>query len=101
MAKRTCGACKTSHLKCDGQRPCTRCLKRRIGHLCGDPVQVQCELFPPDPQYFPGEKLGEAYSHIFDQEQRIHTRHYDSEASCAFVQEFNRKQYVIIITLFI
>ncbi|KAI9882236.1 MAG: hypothetical protein M1823_006015 [Watsoniomyces obsoletus] len=31
-----CIYCRRSHMTCDLQRPCTRCIKRSIGHLCHD-----------------------------------------------------------------
>ncbi|QLL30928.1 hypothetical protein HG536_0A07430 [Torulaspora globosa] len=33
---RSCVFCRRSHLICDDQRPCTRCVKRDIAHLCTD-----------------------------------------------------------------
>ncbi|CAO1638175.1 unnamed protein product [Sympodiomycopsis kandeliae] len=31
-----CVYCRRSHMTCDSQRPCKRCIKRDIGHLCHD-----------------------------------------------------------------
>lgn len=31
-----CLYCRRSHMTCDLNRPCTRCIKRNIGHLCHD-----------------------------------------------------------------
>lgn len=31
-----CLYCRRSHMTCDLERPCTRCVKRNIGHLCHD-----------------------------------------------------------------
>ena len=31
-----CVYCRRSHMTCDLQRPCARCVKRDIGHLCHD-----------------------------------------------------------------
>ncbi|CAN6653164.1 regulator of drug sensitivity 2 [Trichomonascus vanleenenianus] len=31
-----CVYCRRSHMTCDSQRPCGRCIKRNIGHLCRD-----------------------------------------------------------------
>ncbi|CDR38399.1 CYFA0S02e01244g1_1 [Cyberlindnera fabianii] len=31
-----CVYCRRSHMICDEKRPCTRCVKRDIGHLCHD-----------------------------------------------------------------
>lgn len=33
---RSCVFCRRSHLVCDDQRPCTRCINRDIAHLCTD-----------------------------------------------------------------
>lgn len=34
--KRACIFCKRSHMPCDVSRPCKRCIKRKIAHLCKD-----------------------------------------------------------------
>ncbi|KAL3232213.1 Regulator of drug sensitivity 2 [Nakaseomyces bracarensis] len=31
---KSCIFCRRSHVNCDRQRPCSRCIKREIGHLC-------------------------------------------------------------------
>merc|ERR1712230_183857 len=31
-----CVYCRRSHMTCDLERPCKRCIKRNIGHLCND-----------------------------------------------------------------
>ncbi|CAO1615394.1 unnamed protein product [Parajaminaea phylloscopi] len=31
-----CVYCRRSHMTCDSERPCKRCIKRDIGHLCHD-----------------------------------------------------------------
>ncbi|KAL1972642.1 hypothetical protein VTN31DRAFT_7056 [Thermomyces dupontii] len=31
-----CVYCRRSHMTCDSERPCSRCIKRNIGHLCHD-----------------------------------------------------------------
>lgn len=31
-----CIYCRRSHMTCDSERPCQRCIKRNIGHLCHD-----------------------------------------------------------------
>jgi len=37
-----CVYCRRSHMTCDLERPCARCVKRDIGHLCHDePREVQ------------------------------------------------------------
>lgn len=33
---RACVFCQRSHMTCDVRRPCQRCVRRRIGHLCHD-----------------------------------------------------------------
>lgn len=33
-----CIYCRRSHMTCDVNRPCQRCIKRKIGHLCRDEV---------------------------------------------------------------
>lgn len=34
--KNACEFCQRSHITCDNERPCQRCIRRRIGHLCAD-----------------------------------------------------------------
>eukprot|EP01130_Rhizamoeba_saxonica_P001613 TRINITY_DN11497_c0_g1_i1.p1 TRINITY_DN11497_c0_g1~~TRINITY_DN11497_c0_g1_i1.p1 ORF type:complete len:119 (-),score=16.45 TRINITY_DN11497_c0_g1_i1:166-522(-) len=29
-----CTACRKAHVKCDAGRPCTRCVKKGIAHMC-------------------------------------------------------------------
>jgi PAS domain-containing protein len=36
-----CIYCRRSHMTCDLERPCTRCIKRNIGHLCHDEPREQ------------------------------------------------------------
>jgi len=36
-----CLYCRRSHMTCDLERPCTRCIKRNIGHLCHDEPRDQ------------------------------------------------------------
>ncbi|GAA5899245.1 hypothetical protein JCM8208_001595 [Rhodotorula glutinis] len=31
-----CRFCRRSHMQCSGERPCARCIKREIAHLCTD-----------------------------------------------------------------
>ncbi|KAF9585603.1 hypothetical protein BGW38_001594 [Lunasporangiospora selenospora] len=40
-----CVYCRRSHMTCDDGRPCQRCIKRNIGHLCHDEPKP-----PPPPQ---------------------------------------------------
>ncbi|GAA5976929.1 hypothetical protein JCM10908_005683 [Rhodotorula pacifica] len=39
-----CRFCRKSHMQCSGERPCARCIKREIAHLCTD-----APLPPPTP----------------------------------------------------
>ncbi|KAK6528387.1 hypothetical protein TWF281_009628 [Arthrobotrys megalospora] len=41
-----CVYCRRSHMTCDDERPCTRCVKRNIGHLCRDEVRDAKRLKP-------------------------------------------------------
>ncbi|KIJ37018.1 hypothetical protein M422DRAFT_232009 [Sphaerobolus stellatus SS14] len=34
-----CVYCRRSHMTCDSGRPCQRCIKREIGHLCHDEIK--------------------------------------------------------------
>src|SRR5271170_6405968 len=34
-----CLYCRRSHMTCDSARPCARCVKRNIGHLCHDELK--------------------------------------------------------------
>jgi len=36
-----CLYCRRSHMTCDEGRPCQRCIKREIGHLCHDEPRTQ------------------------------------------------------------
>lgn len=33
---KSCVFCRRSHIVCDGKRPCARCVKREIAHICKD-----------------------------------------------------------------
>ncbi|KAK4221468.1 meiosis protein SPO22/ZIP4 like-domain-containing protein [Podospora fimiseda] len=39
-----CLYCRRSHMTCDLERPCTRCVKRNIGHLCHDEPRDQASV---------------------------------------------------------
>ncbi|RFU24384.1 hypothetical protein B7463_g11955, partial [Scytalidium lignicola] len=41
--KKACVYCRRSHMTCDAERPCTRCIKRNIGHICRDEPQMTAE----------------------------------------------------------
>lgn len=44
-----CIYCRRSHMTCDLDRPCARCIKRSIGHLCHDePREKGAKSEPPD-----------------------------------------------------
>lgn len=40
IVKRSCIFCRRSHVNCNEQRPCARCIKRNIAHLCRDDPQI-------------------------------------------------------------
>lgn len=42
-----CIYCRRSHMTCDAGRPCQRCIKREIGHLCRDEAKLQKEGHSP------------------------------------------------------
>ncbi|SCV05774.1 LANO_0H14884g1_1 [Lachancea nothofagi CBS 11611] len=50
---RACVYCRRSHMICDEQRPCTRCVRRNIAHLCHDEesghLQVEKTGLEPNP----------------------------------------------------
>ncbi|KAI9251042.1 hypothetical protein BY458DRAFT_524129 [Sporodiniella umbellata] len=41
-----CVYCRRSHMTCDEGRPCQRCIKRSIGHLCHDEVKTSNHSTP-------------------------------------------------------
>ncbi|ORY24907.1 hypothetical protein LY90DRAFT_514377 [Neocallimastix californiae] len=49
-----CVVCRKSHISCDNKRPCTRCVKKGIAHLCHDAPKKgsnmmdcnSCPIFP-------------------------------------------------------
>ncbi|SMN22141.1 similar to Saccharomyces cerevisiae YPL133C RDS2 Transcription factor involved in regulating gluconeogenesis and glyoxylate cycle genes [Maudiozyma saulgeensis] len=40
VMRRSCVFCRRSHVNCDDHRPCARCIKRNIAHLCSDTVDM-------------------------------------------------------------
>ncbi|KZV71262.1 hypothetical protein PENSPDRAFT_557892, partial [Peniophora sp. CONT] len=51
-----CLYCRRSHMTCDEGRPCQRCIKREIGHLCHDerrPANAKQPSQDPQPQPAP------------------------------------------------
>lgn len=58
-----CVYCRRSHMTCDLERPCARCVKRDIGHLCHDeprdpPKRSKSEAGVADIAPAPGEIIG-------------------------------------------
>eukprot|EP00742_Colponemidia_sp_Colp-10_P010491 GILJ01011523.1.p1 GENE.GILJ01011523.1~~GILJ01011523.1.p1 ORF type:complete len:337 (+),score=24.02 GILJ01011523.1:69-1079(+) len=45
-ATRACMYCQRSHMSCEDARPCKRCVKRGIGHLCRDPESKRSSRAP-------------------------------------------------------
>ncbi|KAF2829948.1 hypothetical protein CC86DRAFT_444008 [Ophiobolus disseminans] len=50
-----CIYCRRSHMTCDLERPCTRCVKRNIGHLCHDEPREAVKKSKSEPENIPGE----------------------------------------------
>lgn len=60
-----CVYCRRSHMTCDLQRPCARCVKRDIGHLCHDeprdpPKRSKSDIGVPEIAPAPSEGVGVA-----------------------------------------
>ncbi|KAF2689191.1 hypothetical protein K458DRAFT_413483 [Lentithecium fluviatile CBS 122367] len=51
-----CIYCRRSHMTCDLERPCTRCIKRNIGHLCHDEPREGVKKSKTDPESSNGDK---------------------------------------------
>lgn len=51
-----CIYCRRSHMTCDLERPCTRCIKRNIGHLCHDEPREPVKKSKTDPDSTNGEE---------------------------------------------
>ncbi|KAH9924975.1 uncharacterized protein BXZ73DRAFT_91157 [Epithele typhae] len=49
-----CLYCRRSHMTCDEGRPCQRCVKREIGHLCHDERRAPTKEKPPAGAGTPG-----------------------------------------------
>ncbi|KAL6711347.1 Transcription factor [Coniothyrium glycines] len=45
-----CIYCRRSHMTCDLERPCTRCVKRNIGHLCHDEPRESVKKSKSEPE---------------------------------------------------
>ncbi|KAF2036040.1 hypothetical protein EK21DRAFT_52610 [Setomelanomma holmii] len=50
-----CIYCRRSHMTCDLERPCTRCVKRNIGHLCHDEPREGVKKSKSEPEGAPGD----------------------------------------------
>ncbi|KAF2190808.1 hypothetical protein K469DRAFT_560087 [Zopfia rhizophila CBS 207.26] len=50
-----CIYCRRSHMTCDLERPCTRCIKRNIGHLCHDEPRESAKKSKMDAENANGE----------------------------------------------
>ncbi|KAG0667716.1 hypothetical protein C6P45_005437 [Maudiozyma exigua] len=76
--KRSCIFCRRSHVNCDDKRPCTRCIKRNIAHLCSDSAPTNGSMdsvtgnFLPSanitnllgPQSFVSQNMGSEFSSL-------------------------------------
>ncbi|KAF4551923.1 Fungal Zn(2)-Cys(6) binuclear cluster domain-containing protein 5 [Elsinoe fawcettii] len=51
-----CVYCRRSHMTCDLQRPCARCIKRDIGHLCHDEPREPGKRQKSEPELAPAEE---------------------------------------------
>ena len=54
-----CVYCRRSHMTCDDERPCTRCIKRDIGHLCHDEPREPPKRMRSEQELAPAEKAVE------------------------------------------
>ncbi|KAF2281474.1 uncharacterized protein EI97DRAFT_30723 [Westerdykella ornata] len=50
-----CIYCRRSHMTCDLDRPCARCIKRNIGHLCHDEPRESVKRSKMEPEGGAGE----------------------------------------------
>lgn len=50
-----CVYCRRSHMTCDLERPCARCIKRDIGHLCHDEPREPTKRSKSEPELAPAE----------------------------------------------
>ncbi|KAL6153446.1 Transcription factor [Exserohilum turcicum] len=50
-----CIYCRRSHMTCDLERPCTRCVKRSIGHLCRDEPREGVKKAKSEPENGEGQ----------------------------------------------
>ncbi|PVH70130.1 hypothetical protein DL98DRAFT_661319 [Cadophora sp. DSE1049] len=57
-ARRACSACKKAHLTCGDERPCQRCIKRKIGHNCQDGEGKKSKYRQDAPSEDPRPDLG-------------------------------------------
>ena len=54
-----CVYCRRSHMTCDLERPCARCIKRDIGHLCHDEPREPAKRTKSEQELAPAEKAVE------------------------------------------
>ncbi|PNS16869.1 Regulator of drug sensitivity 2 [Sphaceloma murrayae] len=54
-----CVYCRRSHMTCDLERPCARCVKRDIGHLCHDEPREPSKRTKSEPEIAPAELKSE------------------------------------------
>ncbi|KAH8927638.1 hypothetical protein BT69DRAFT_1347156 [Atractiella rhizophila] len=64
---KACIFCKRSHMYCNETRPCERCIKREIGHLCRDDPPaptpaVRAEPLPLPPSHPQATPVGQDFS---------------------------------------
>ncbi|KAM3163679.1 Zn(2)-C6 fungal-type domain-containing protein [Lachancea thermotolerans] len=90
---KACLYCRRSHMICDEQRPCSRCLRRDIGHLCRDedsrlpmdvevdPERIQPTLASLDKQHpaLQQPPKNVAYSGLLSQQPTFVSEHVGSE----------------------
>ncbi|TKX25126.1 fungal Zn(2)-Cys(6) binuclear cluster domain-containing protein 5 [Elsinoe australis] len=54
-----CVYCRRSHMTCDLERPCARCVKRDIGHLCHDEPREPAKRTKSEPELAPADSKPE------------------------------------------
>lgn len=69
-----CRFCRRSHMSCDAGRPCSRCVKRDIAHLCRDEplpgAASQPSTAPHSPSQTPAPQLAQSPHHLVQQQQQ-------------------------------
>jgi len=72
-----CVYCRRSHMTCDDGRPCQRCIKRNIGHLCHDepkPSQQNQQAARKSSQQPQDQLAQQQQSHQLQQQQPLQTQ---------------------------